>query len=118
MIFEISETYDSILENNLLMYYLIKYYLIIKERKNISHKITIVNAVVTRYCDFLLTYTVYGTIVILDHQNIGVEIKFSVYHVWFRGYDTKIPNLIMAESKMAAMETTRCFCDGCISENV
>ncbi len=51
-------------------------------------------------------------------QNIGVDITFSVLSCLVQEIWHKIHNLVMAESKMVAMATTRCFCDGSISENV
>ncbi len=51
-------------------------------------------------------------------QNIGVDITFSVFSCLVQEIWHKIHNLVMAESKMVTMETTRCFCDGSISENV
>ncbi len=87
------------------------------------------DTVMLRYCYFLLTLLISPLtlhlnslccciIVIIDHRNIGVDITFSVLSCLVQEIWHKIHNLVMAESKMVAMATTRCFCDGSISENV
>lgn len=57
----------------------------------------------------------HGIIVIIEHQNIGVDITFSVLSYLIQKIWRKIHYLVMVERKMAAMSR---FCDGSISENV
>ncbi len=109
-----------------------------QRKKKIIAKIwTIVNAVTLWCSDTVISFShcwfhhklfiwtvyvvVYGIIIILGHQNIGVDITFSVLSCLVEElYGTKyvVHNLVIAESKMVAMATTRFFCDGSISENV
>lgn len=60
----------------------------------------------------------YGVVIILDHQNIGVAITFSASTCLVQEIWCKIQYSVMAESKTAAMAAMRHFCDGSISENV
>ena len=61
---------------------------------------------------------IYGIIVILDHQNIGVHMTFLVVSCLVLQIRCKIHNLVMVESRMATKAATWHFCDGSIVENV
>lgn len=61
---------------------------------------------------------VFGITLILDHQNMGLDISFSVSLCLVQEILCKIHNSVMATSKMAAMATRRQFCNGFISKNV
>ncbi len=64
---------------------------------------------------FFDNYLFYSIIQQKIHQNIKVDITFSMLSCLVQEICHNIHNLVMAESKMA---TTRCFCDDSSSVSV